>query len=201
MDLAGLAALAKPEPVMSIKGEKVLLGPPSREIVPLLVKWENDLELSLQSGDAARPQSQEAVEETWGHLFKPREDGVSFIVYERETLRPIGLAGMRDINMAHRTAEFGISIGEADCRGKGYGTEATRLVLDYAFTILGLHNVWLRVYDYNEAGVRAYLRAGFREIGRRRESHRIGTHAYDEILMDCLATEFSGSVLEQLVPR
>jgi diamine N-acetyltransferase len=128
------------------------------------------------------------------------DDELAFVVYERATRRPIGLTGLRHINHVHRTAEFGIGIGEPDCRGKGYGTEATRLVLDYAFTLLGLHNVWLRVFAYNEWAIRAYRRAGFKELGRRREAHRVGGRAYDEVLMDCLATELSGSVLERLVP-
>jgi RimJ/RimL family protein N-acetyltransferase len=189
------------EPVIMITGERVLLGPPSRAVVPLLVKWENDLALSLLSGDPARPMSQEAIEIDWERLFKPPTGGVSFVVYERATRRPIGLAGLRDIDRGHRKADLGISIGESDCWGKGYGTEATRLVLDYAFTMLGLHNVFLRVFAFNDRAIRAYLRAGFREIGRRRQSHRVGAHCYDEVLMDCLATEFTGSVLARLVPE
>jgi RimJ/RimL family protein N-acetyltransferase len=100
----------------------------------------------------------------------------------------------------HRTAELGIVIGEPDCRGKGYGTEATRLILDYAFSALGLHNVMLRVFAYNEAAIRAYLKAGFKEIGRRREAHRQGGVAYDEVLMDCVSTELSPGVVRALLP-
>ena len=188
------------EPVITITGEKVLLGPLSREHLPLLVRWENDLELSLLTGDPARPMGPAAIEAAFESHFKPGDDKATFVIYERATLRPIGTTGLGHINHAHRTAEFGIGIGEAECRGKGYGTEATRLVLDYAFTILGLHNVLLTVYDFNERAIRAYRRAGFREIGRRRESHRIGSRVYDEVLMDCLATEFSGSALARLLP-
>jgi RimJ/RimL family protein N-acetyltransferase len=188
------------EPVVTIAGERVLLGPPARGQLPLLERWENDLALSILTGDVARPLSRESIERHFEGLFKPPDDELAFVVYERATGRPIGLAGLRHINHVHRTAELGIGIGEPDCRGKGYGTEATRLVLDYAFTLLGLHNVWLRVFAYNERAIRAYRRAGFAVIGRRREAHRVGGRAYDEVLMDCLATEFSGSVLEGLVP-
>jgi diamine N-acetyltransferase len=64
------------------------------------------------------------------------------------------------------TAEFGIALGER--RNQGLGTEATRLVLDWAFTVLGLHNVLLVTFSWNLAAIRAYTNAGFREIGRRR---------------------------------
>ncbi len=95
-----------------------------------------------------------------------------------------------NINHFHRTAEFGIMIGEKECWGKGYGTEATRLVLDYGFSSLGLHNIMLRAFSFNERALRAYRRAGFREFGRRREAIRLGGQAYDDVQMDCLATEF-----------
>ena len=50
----------------------------------------------------------------------------------------------------------------------------------------------LRVYSFNERAIRTYRRIGFQEIGRRRESHRLGGKAYDVIYMDCLAAEFKG---------
>ena len=93
---------------------------------------------------------------------------------------------------------FGISIADPAARGKGYGTEATRLMLDYAFTALGLHNVTLGAVAANPGAIRAYEKAGFREIGRRRQSWRIGAARYDEVLMDCLATEFVSPVLRHV---
>jgi len=63
-------------------------------------------------------------------------------------------------------------------------------VLDYAFNALGLHNVMLETFSYNERAIRAYTRAGFREMGRRRESARVGGRAYDDVYMDCLSTDF-----------
>ncbi len=83
-------------------------------------------------------------------------------MYELATQRPIGTAGEFDVDHRRRTAKFGIAIGERDCWGKGYGTEATRLVLDYGFVALGLHNVWLWTVGPNERAIRAYARAGFR---------------------------------------
>jgi diamine N-acetyltransferase len=111
-------------------------------------------------------------------------------------LRPIGFTYLSDI--AEQKAEFGIVIGERACQGKGYGTEATRLMLDYAFNILNLHNVMLKVAAYNEAGIRAYEKAGFQVIGRRREVKMINGKRWDMIYMDCLATEFESPVMRLL---
>jgi RimJ/RimL family protein N-acetyltransferase len=84
--------------------------------------------------------------------------------------------------------------------GQGYGSEATRLVLDYAFTLMGLHNVFLVTFAWNTPAIRAYLRAGFREIGRRRGAVVTMGERYDQVLMDAIASEFTGSVLVKRAP-
>ncbi len=180
-----------PQPLITLSGPTVLLGPPHREVLPLWAKWDNDLALSILSGDPARPRAVEATEAEYELYSKgARPDWALFVIYERATLRPIGIVELTDINPTHRTALFGIRIGEADCWGKGYGTETTFLVLDYAFRALGLHNVMLDPFAYNERAIRSYEKANFKEIGRRRQAHRVGGHAYDIVLMDCLASDF-----------
>ena len=134
----------------------------------------------------------------WYDRAATSEDETVFTIYERTAWRPIGSTALHDINHLHRTAMFGILIGEPECRGKGYGTEATRLVLDYAFTALGLHNVMLQVFEFNLAGQRAYHKAGFRELGRRRQSHMMGGRLWDDIYMECLASEFASPVLGRI---
>jgi len=178
-------------PIVNIVGEKVALGPLHAGLLPLLVRWDNDFRTADLRGDEMRPRSPEAIAAQFEPLIKgERPDWIGFAIYELPDLRPIGLTNIRDFITPNRTAEFGIAIGEPECRGRGYGTEATRLMLDYAFTVLGVHNVWLDTIEYNEAAIRAYSRAGFKEIGRRRQAHRIGDRVYDVVLMDCLATEF-----------
>ena len=103
------------------------------------------------------------------------------------------------IDYRDRRAGFGLEIGEADYRGRGYGTETVRLVLDYAFTALGLHNVDLETWEYNRAAQRAYTKAGFREIGRRRQAKFMGGKLWDIVYMDCLSTEFVSPVLSQIL--
>jgi RimJ/RimL family protein N-acetyltransferase len=97
------------------------------------------------------------------------------------------------IDHRDRTAEFGISMG--DRRGRGLGTDAARLTLDWGFTVLSLHNVLLRALDWNVPALASYRRAGFRELGRRREAVLSDGRLCDEVYMDALASEFTGSVL------
>lgn len=179
------------EPIVNIVGDKVALGPLHDDLLPLFVEWDNDFATAdLQGGDM-RPRSRHAVAAFWEPLIQGgREDRVDFAIYERATLRPIGHANLRDLDGVRRTAEFGITIGVRDLWGKGYGTEATILALDYGFTVLSLHNVMLDTWSYNERAIRVYAKVGFREIGRRREAQRIGAAVHDVVFMDCLATEF-----------
>ena len=121
-----------------------------------------------------------------------------FAIYELSTWRAIGQMGLFDIDHQNRRAEFGIIIGEEECRGKGYGTEAAPLVLDYAFTARGIQNVMLTVNEFNRAALRAYEKAGFREFGRRRQCRYMGGRFWDVVYMDCVASEFTGSRLAEV---
>ena len=91
-------------------------------------------------------------------------------------------------------------IGEKDSWGKGYGTEATRLTLDYGFSCLGLNSIMLRVFSFNERALRTYLPVGFREIGRWRRSHRLGQSISDTVFMDIVASDFESPSLGRLLP-
>ena len=91
-------------------------------------------------------------EQAWYERQSRTEDDTPFTIYERETLRPIGNTGLHGVDHRNRSATFGILIGEPECRGKGYGTESTSMMLDYALTALGLHNVMLTVLEFNPAG-------------------------------------------------
>jgi len=179
-------------PVVNILGDRVALGPIHRHHLPLLYRWLNDFEVAYTLSQM-RPLTIEFLEESYDRSSKAT-DRVQFTIYERTTMRPIGGINLHDIS--GRAATLAIVIGETDCWDKGYGTEATRLVLDYGFNTLGLHNIMLTVHGFNQRGVRAYLRAGFREIGRRREViHRDG-RLHDLIYMDCLAKEFQSPILK-----
>ena len=184
-------------PIINIEGELVALGPIRRDLVPTYLRWMNDWETVRTLALAPAPMTEER-ETAWYEGTATGGDMLIFTIYERSTWRPVGNADLRHVDWRHGTAEFGIVIGEPDARGKGYGTETARLMLDYAFTALGLHSVMLTVTAYNLAGQRAYQKAGFREIGRRREAWRFGGRRWDVIYMDCVASEFESPVLAKV---
>lgn len=141
------------EPILNVAGELVALGPLRRDLLPLYQRWINDLGTMRTLGLSPLPMTSEK-EQDWYDRQSKTEDDVPFTIYEKGTLRPIGNTGLHGVNHRNRSATFGILIGEPECRGKGYGTESTSLMLDYAFTALGLHNVMLTVLEFNPAGSR-----------------------------------------------
>jgi diamine N-acetyltransferase len=157
------------DPDFIVVGEKVALGPLRPDLAAVYARWMNQLEVrrGLDHMGIATPQSQDKwVEDNFERGAKREPEAVEFTVYDCTDSAPVGTAGLFDIVHAHGSAEFAIAIGER--RGQGLGTEATRLVLDFAFHVLQLRNVLLVTLEWNVAGLRTYERAGFRRIGVRR---------------------------------
>lgn len=172
---------------LNLIGEQIALGPLRRDLIPRYCRWNNDFTTTRTLARSA-PLTIEAMTAAYDAALGA-DDCVDFTIYERATDHPIGSAYLHAIDVHNRTAEFGIVIGEAQARGKGYGTETARLMLTYAFTTLGLANVMLRVYAFNHAGLRAYEKAGFRVVGTRRQCHLIGGRLWDVIFMEATSSE------------
>jgi RimJ/RimL family protein N-acetyltransferase len=181
-----------PAPVLNIVGRTVALGPMTRELIPTYHRWVNDFMVESYGGAVARPATLDAVETEVERLTRAH-DRVHFTIFEQPTLRAIGWVNLRDIELEHRTATLGISINEATLWGRGYGTEATTLIVDYGFNVLGIHNIMLDTFSSNERAIHVYRKVGFREVGRRRESYRIGAKVFDIVLMEILSTEFKSA--------
>lgn len=164
--------------------DRLMFRPVERADLPRLERWLNDFGTLRTAGIGISVRSTARVE-NWYNRLAGAEDGERWvIIVECATGSAIGFAGLRDIDHRHGTAEYAITIGDPEARGQGYGTEATRRLLQYAFIDLGLRSVLLDVSEYNLAGRRAYARSGFREIGRRRECDPLGGLWWDTIYME-----------------
>jgi RimJ/RimL family protein N-acetyltransferase len=188
----------KREPLIVVRGQRVGLGPLRRDLITTYARWRTDLEVMRGLGDSTQVPTVEAMDAWYEQAIRPGSDEVHFTVYDLDDLAPVGTALLVRINHHASTAEFGITIGER--RNQGLGTEATRLVLDWAFTVMGLHNVMLVTFSWNLPAIRAYTKAGFQEIGRRRGAVVTMGQRYDQVLMDAVAEEFSESVLARHAP-
>ena len=171
------------------------LGPLGREHIPLFARWLDDFAVA-RTFDTPRPRTIEALTATYE---AQAGDAYPFTLHERASWRPIGctiLYGVDwyGVDWREHTADFSIIIGEADCRGQGYGTEVTRLLLDYAFTALGLYSVMLTTRAFSLAGQAAYRKTWFKEFGRRRQCSFLACRLHDLVYMDCLGSEFTSPV-------
>lgn len=101
--------------------------------------------------------------------------------------KAVGSVYFRDIDPVHQKAEYGIFIGEREALGKGYGTEAARLMVAYGFEVLKLHKIMLRVLADNIGARRSYEKAGFRQEAYLRDEVCLEGIFHDVILMAVLS--------------
>ncbi len=186
--------MATARPVITISGEYVALGPLRRDLIPVYHAWISNLETSQYlSGGGSAPTLDEEID--WYERAIRLENEQRFTMYALPEFHPIGTVNLHQINHRHRKANMGIMIGEPAMRGRGLGTEAVELIVDYGFNALNLYSIWLTTSEFNTAGRRAYAKAGFTEVGRRRQWFFQAGRFWDEIHMDILAEEFTASRL------
>ena len=173
-----------------ILGEKIRLRPIKRADLPRFVEWFSDPEVRRHLL-VYLPFSL-AQEERWFENLMGRLERQTDVVLAIETAdgAHIGNVGLHSIDWKNRAAELGILIGDKAYWGQGYGTDATRAMLDLAFGEMNLHRVFLRVNDDNARGIRCYEKVGFQREGVSRDAvFHTGVY-HDQYVMSILETEF-----------
>ncbi len=156
-----------------------------------IARWNRDTEYArLLDSDPHRMWSASKMKQ---YLEKDLEkDPPQEYFFQVRTLEQdclIGFVGLFPI-WAHQNAWVGIGLGEREYWGQGYGTDAMRLALRFAFMELNLHRVSLNVFEYNPRAIRSYEKAGFRIEGRLRQSLQRNGRRWDEIEMGILREEW-----------
>ena len=168
---------------------------PTREDLPVITGWSSDIEfLRMIRRGLAYPPSTEDYEGWFAEMAK-RESGYPFAIRRIEDNALVGFIIITDLFWASRHGSLIIGIDPA-LRGRGLGTDALRVILKYAFLEMNFNRVGLEVMSYNEAGLRAYAKAGFQQEGRLREFvYRDGVY-YDVINMSILRSEWEALYLK-----
>jgi len=154
-----------------IEGKQVVLRALEREDLKLLHKSLNDAEVM----EWARSQpdstaSMENVEKDFEKDVKGENPNRrTFIVVEKKTGKAVGWAMIRWWRAFSMTADLGLVIAERRLRGRGLGTEATKLLVDLAFDQYNMHKAGLFTRADNKAAIRAVTKCGFKLEGTHRE--------------------------------
>lgn len=154
--------------VVYYTGDRIYFRPIELEDEPLLQRWVNDPD-NWRMLNHRGPLSSMAEREWIQSLVKNRTEYV-FGIVAKDAARLIGTAGLRDINPISRRASFGICIGDAEFRGRGYGTEATALGVRYGFEELNLNRIELGVFADNARAILTYQKVGFVHEGTFRQA-------------------------------
>ncbi|GLV54604.1 N-acetyltransferase [Dictyobacter sp. S3.2.2.5] len=169
-----------------LAGERVLLRPLEMDDLEAFVGWFADREATRYSmGVWLFPWSRYETEQWLKRTLLDKET-LSLGVVEKERGSLVGYAGIASISLMNRSGEYYIFLGAKESWGRGYGTEVTRLIVDYGFASLNLHRIMLTVSEPNTAGVRAYTKAGFQQEGILRDAcYRDGAY-HNKLVMAIL---------------
>ena len=173
-----------------LTGKLVRLAAIDPEHAATWAKWQTNSEfMRLADMDPAIFQSIKATR-AWmeKHLDDWLEHEFSIRTIEGDLL--IGTTGLGGNLKFHGDAFVGIGIGDPAYWGKGYGTEAMKLVLRYAFMELNLQHVSLDVFEYNQRALHSYEKAGFRVEGRMRNMLLRECKRWDMVFMGILREEW-----------
>jgi RimJ/RimL family protein N-acetyltransferase len=171
-------------------GSKVILRPlVEKDINKKYLNWINDPEVTRYMETGTFPTTLQDLREFYDKIKNSRSD-VIFAICDKRVKKHIGNIKLGNINWVHRYADLGIMIGDKNYWGKGYGQEACRLLLEYAFNRLNMNKVILGVFANHKSAIKAYRKAGFTIEGRIKYIFNVKGKFVDKILMGITQKEF-----------
>ena len=173
-----------------LRGQSVWLTALDRSTVPIIARWEQDIEfLRLLDSSPAHPRTEEEIAR-WIDSEQRSSNNFLFGIRLLDTDDLIGWVELDGVAWTHQTSSLAIAIGNRSMWGQGYGAEAMTLVLQFAFAELNLHGVHITVFSYNERAIKLYESLGFVREGAYREYiHRDGQR-HDMLLYGMLRREW-----------
>ncbi|WP_034341332.1 GNAT family N-acetyltransferase [Deinococcus misasensis] len=179
------------------RGEKVMLGVVERTDIPEIAPYFQNPAMTMYMYGYGKTTSLEE-EHQWYENTLNDPNNVTFGILTLEGLL-IGTCSLFGINHRSGTATFGICIWNPEFWSQGYGTEATQLMVEYGMFHLNLYNIDLIVYSFNPRAIQAYLKVGFREVGRRRGAALLGDERFDKVWMEILRDQVNLERMQGMV--
>jgi RimJ/RimL family protein N-acetyltransferase len=172
-----------------LHGERVrLTALDSERDAEALARWSTDSEYwRLRYPFPAQPRTAAEMRAELDRQAEDRDTDVfEFGIRTLADDRLIGTIALFGVDAVNGDAEVGIGIGEREYWGRGYGTDALRVLLRFAFDELNLHRVSLSALGANPRAVRSYEKAGFVREGALRGQNHYGGQRFDEVCMGLL---------------
>ncbi len=172
-----------------MEGKKIRIRAIEKTDIDEIMKWVNDpgvVDNLLMRYPVSRYQEEKWIEK----MLDGTSDRNKVFAVETKDGVYLGGIGLHRISWENRNAEVGIVIGKKEYWNKGYGTDAMMTILDFAFNRMNLHRVYLRVFSFNERGIRSYEKCGFRKEGILRKDLYAHGKYHDTIIMGILKDEF-----------
>lgn len=172
------------------EGQMVRLREYRKEDVPLRLKYINDPEVGKSlTPDVPYPITLHE-EEKWFESITAARDTYKFAIETIEDNQFIGGCSINGVDWKNSVAVIGIFIGSKNHRGKGYATDALKVLMDFIFMQMNINKIRLIVYSYNHSAIKCYERNGFKIEGVLREEIYKDGKRYDKIAMGILKEEY-----------
>jgi RimJ/RimL family protein N-acetyltransferase len=151
--------------------------------------WQNDMDVMYSTSQELDVYTIEETEKYMATIAsQPNAKG--YIIQDKKTNQLVGIISLVNIDNKNRSAECIIDIGAKEMWGKGIGTEALTLILDFAFNELNFHRISLQVFSFNERAIKLYEKMGFTNEGRIRQALYRSGNWHDIIIMGILKFEY-----------
>ena len=170
-----------------LTGRRVLLRPVTAEDTPGLLEMIADEESNRLTGTHGAAAVAERAEQ-WYATRGEHDDRLDLAVVDLATGEFAGEVVLNELDGDNRSCNFRIGL-RPGFQGRGLGSEATRLIVDYGLDVAGLHRISLDVYAFNPRARRAYEKAGFVYEGTLRDALLWDGEWTDAIVMSILATD------------
>lgn len=168
--------------------QRIYLSPINSDDIEKYVCWMNDRNVTDKLGNTTIITTLNGEKEWLDNAGK--NGNVDFAIIKKDNDELLGNCSLMKIDRINRKCTLGIFIGEQKNRNKGYGTEALKLLLKYAFDFQNMHSVDLQVFSFNENAIKCYEKIGFKKCGIRHEAYFLEGKYYDELNMEMLEKDY-----------
>ena len=172
-----------------LEGEKVILnGIEESDLMCKYFNWFNDQKNDIYTSHALFPNNMKKMKEYY-NLSLTNELLLLAITFKQDNIH-VGNVSLSKFDWINGHAEFSIIIGEQGYHGKGIATEATNLIVNYAFKRYNLHVIYLYVHAENKAALKVYNKIGFTLDGKFKDWFLKEEKYYDLLLMSLLKSDY-----------